>query len=353
MVDYCHTTQCLRKYILEYFGEEKIEDQCSNCSTCTDEAELVNITLDAQKIFSCVYRMKERYGITLISEVLKGSKTKKVRKLGLDNLSTYGIMTEYTLNEIKDVINLLIADGYLTLTEDEYPVVRLQAKAIDVLKNKEEVLRRIHYKVKEKETDQTLFEQLRNIRKEISSREQIPPYVIFHDSTLREMSKHYPVDPVSLGRIKGVGQAKLEKYGEAFLQIIREYVIEQGIEIRNKNEKEENDVKESKEQDIPSHMITFNLYNGGLSIEEIVKERELKLITIQEHLLRCFSEGMSVNLDDFIPLEYEEQIINTIKKVGGEKLKPIKEALPDNIDYMAIKAVLLKTKSAEALPVNH
>lgn len=342
MVDYCHTTNCLRKYILEYFGEEEVEDKCFNCSTCTDESELIDITLDAQKIFSCVYRMKERYGITLISEVLKGSNTKKVRKLGMDKLSTYGIMKEYTLNGIKDVINILIADGYMALTEDEYPVVKLQAKAIDVLKNKEEVWRRIHHKVKEVKIDHTLFEQLRSLRKEISSREQVPPYVIFHDSTLREMSEQYPTDFAALGRIKGVGQAKLEKYGEEFIKIIQNYVIENNIVFTGKND-EENTIA-SKQSNIASHIITYNMYNKGMSISEIVKERGLKVITIQEHLLRCYSEGMEINLNDFIPLEYEELIANTIKKIGGEKLKPIKEALPDGIDYMAIKATLFKHK---------
>lgn len=345
MVDYCHTTQCLRKFILEYFGEEKIEDKCSNCSTCTDEAEQINITLDAQKIFSCVYRMKERYGITMVSEVLKGSKTKKVIKFGYNKLSTYGIMREYTLNEIKEFINVLIADGYLSLTEDQYPVVKLQGKAITVLKNKEEIFRRIHYKVKEKDTDHTLFEQLRKLRKEISLIKKVPPYVIFHDSTISEMSKHYPVDLVSLGKIKGVGQAKLEKYGETFLKIIRNYVQEKGIKKNNIIEKEDNKSPEkSKNQEIPSYIITFNLYHEGLTIEEIAKKRGLNTATIQTHLFRCFDEGMSVNLDDFIPLEYEELIIDTIKKVGREKLKPIKEALPDSIDYTAIKATLLKIK---------
>jgi len=224
MVDYCHTTKCLRKSILEYFGEEYLQDNCSNCSICADETELFDITLDAQKIFSCIHRMRERYGVSMISQVLKGSNSKRLKQLGLDRLTTYGIMQEHTLKQIKETINVLIADGYLHLTEDEYPVIKLQEKAVSVVKNEEKVFQRVHHKVETVKADYTLFEELRSLRKEISLREHVPPYIIFNDSTLREMSEYYPTDMTAFSRIKGVGQAKLEKYGEEFIKVIRERV---------------------------------------------------------------------------------------------------------------------------------
>ncbi len=340
MVDYCHTTNCLRKYILEYFGEEYLEENCSNCSICADETELFDITLDAQKIFSCIHRMRERYGISMISQVLKGSNSKKLRQLGMDTLATYGIMQEYTLKHIKEVINVLIADGYLHLTEDEYPVVKLQEKAVFVVKNQEKVFQRIHRKVEAMEADFTLFEHLRSLRKEISLREQVPPYIIFNDSTLREMSEYYPTDLAAFSRIKGVGQSKLDKYGEEFIKLIQDYVRENDIVIPQMSNNLE--MKVSKAPEIASHVITFNIYKEGKTISEIVAKRGLKLPTIQDHITRCYNEGMDVNLDNFIPKEYEKLILDTIEKVGAEKLKPIKEALPSQVDYMAIKAVLLK-----------
>lgn len=224
IVDYCHTTMCLRKYILEYFGETVLYDECKNCSVCADETSFVDITIDAQKIFSCVYRMKEGFGISMISQVLKGSNSKRIKQLALDQLSTYGIMNEYTLNEIKDIINVLIADGYLRLTQDEYPVVKLQKKAIDVVKNNEKVFQRVHQKVEKIEEDIELFEELRSLRREIAEKAKLPPYMIFHDSTLREMSKYCPTNNYALSKIKGVGLSKLEKYGQDFLNVIKEYV---------------------------------------------------------------------------------------------------------------------------------
>lgn len=135
-------------------------------------------------------------------------------------------MQGYTLQQIKDVINVLIADGYLQLTEGEYPVIKLREKAGAVIKNQEKVLQRVHRKMEKAEADFTLFEQLRSLRKKIAQREQVPPYIIFNDSTLREMSEYCPMDLKTFSRIKGVGQAKLEKYGQQFISLIQEYVKE-------------------------------------------------------------------------------------------------------------------------------
>ncbi|MBF8982837.1 DNA helicase RecQ [Lutibacter sp. B2] len=336
MVDYCHTTKCLRKYILEYFGEEKVVDTCGNCSTCNDDSELEDITIDAQKIFSCIYRMKERFGTSLVAQVLKGSKNKKVLQFGFNTLSTYGIMKEYTEKELKDRMNILIAEGYLGLTEGQYPIVKLQKKAGAVLKSQEKVLQKVQKKREKVVKDHTLFEILRVLRKDISTREKVPPYIIFADSTLREMGEYCPIDQESILRIKGVGEEKLRKYGDEFLRVIRAYVEENGIIGK--------EIKEEKEEKIPSHMITFNMYKEGKSLEEIAKEREVKILTINNHIIRCASEGLEVDLYDFIPKHYENIILEKIDEIGAEKLKPIKESLPEEVSYLAIQAVLCKYK---------
>jgi ATP-dependent DNA helicase RecQ len=286
--------------------------------------------------------MKERFGAALVAQVLKGSRNKKVLQFGLDRLSTYGIMKEYTEKEIKDMINVLIAEGYLGLTEGQYPIVKLQNKAVPVLKNKEKVLQKIQKKKEKASTDNTLFEILRSLRKDISTREKVPPYIIFSDSSIREMSQRYPQDDGALLAIKGVGEAKLKKYGNEFLEAIKKYIEENGIK-GSKTAFDEQE-KKSKEDKTPSHVITFNLYQQGKSLEEIALTREMTPITIQNHMIRCASEGLPVDLDDFIPKEYEALIVETIEQVGAEKLKPIKEMLPDEVDYLAIKAVLCKYK---------
>ena len=136
MVDYCHTSSCLRKFILEYFGEESLEEKCNNCSICCDNRQIQDITIEAQKIISCVYRAKERYGKNMIIDILKGSKGKKIIENKLHELSTYGIMSTEKRETINLITNKLCADGYLKMTEEQYPVLKLTPKSIDVLKIK-------------------------------------------------------------------------------------------------------------------------------------------------------------------------------------------------------------------------
>lgn len=340
MADYCHTSRCLRKYILEYFGEAGIPDNCGNCSSCSSDMELTDVTIEAQKIFSCVFRMKERYGTTLVADVLKGSKNKKVLELGFDSLSTYGILKEYTVKEIKDLINLFIAEDYLCLAGTEYPVIRLREKAVPVLKGEEQVFQRIAKRKNKAESDDSLFELLRTKRRLTAEMEKVPPYLIFSDSTLREMSIYLPTDEESMLSIKGVGEVKLEKYGREFLNVIIDYCREKGIETHKVSPVKDKDQADEEEQ--PSHIISLSMYRSGLSLNDIAKNRALKEVTIQDHLIRCWTEGQDVDLSPFIPEKYEHLILSKIKEIGGEKLKPLKDALPDEVDYMAIKAVLCK-----------
>lgn len=227
MVDYAHCSRCLRSYILEYFGEENVPPFCGNCGNCTDETELVDITIPAQKVFSCIARLRERFGITLVAEVLKGSAVKKLLQLKLDTLPTYGVLGDMSLTEIKDLINRLIAEDYLYLTQGKYPVVKLKPKAIAVLKNEAKVNQRIVKRQTKLEEDTALFETLRRLRREIANREGVPPYIVFADSTLREMAKFSPTTPKEMLAIKGVGESKLERYGASFLNVIRKYLERQ------------------------------------------------------------------------------------------------------------------------------
>ncbi|NNU75638.1 DNA helicase RecQ [Clostridium estertheticum] len=351
MVDYSHTTRCLRKFILEYFGEENVQDKCDNCSTCNDESELVDITIEAQKIFSCILRMKERYGTSLIADVLRGSKNKKVLELGFDKLSTYGIIKQYTVKEIRDLINVLTAEEYLSLADGQFPVVHLKERAVLVLKNKEKVYQKVDKKKAKVVKDTGLFEILRTLRKEISEREKVPPYIVFADSALREMSEYFPVNEKEMLNIKGVGESKLNKYGEEFIQVIKKYMNENNIEIKAEILYNEDDGGKTEcevettyknEDKTPSYIITYNMYKDGKSIEEIISERKLKSLTVQEHIFKCAAEGLDVNLDDFIPKNQEALILEVIEKIGAAKLRPIKEELPEEIDYLAIKATIFK-----------
>ncbi|MDO7907518.1 DNA helicase RecQ [Paenibacillus sp. JX-17] len=246
MVDYCYTTRCLRSAQLDYFGEQHDDTPCGICSSCTDERELVDMTVDAQKIFSCIHRMRERYGVSMVASVLKGSRNKKVLQYGFDSLPTYGVMGSMTEKEISELINVLATEGYLMLTEGQYPVVRLQPLAAEVLRGQRQVMQR---KVRHATAapgsgygrsrsrdayptavNETVFEQLRLIRRDLAAKEHVPSYIIFNDATLREMSVVCPATERDMLGVKGVGEVKYRKYGKPFLEFFQSYANEQEAE---------------------------------------------------------------------------------------------------------------------------
>ena len=216
MVDYCHTPGCLRNYILAYFGEGTASE-CGHCGNCEQEGEQVDVTVDAQKALSCVYRMQERFGLALVAEVLKGSKNKKVLQLGFDKLPTYGLFAERKLQDIKTLLQRLVATGYLCLTESDYPVLKLTPQAIPVLRGQTAVYQKLVPTPQAAEPDNLLFEALRRLRRQLAERDRVPPYVVFADSTLLEMCRYCPQSREELRRIKGVGEMKLDRYGDAFI----------------------------------------------------------------------------------------------------------------------------------------
>ncbi|MDK8182996.1 DNA helicase RecQ [Paenibacillus sp. UMB4589-SE434] len=224
MIDYCYTLGCLQTYMLKYFGEEN-EIPCGVCGNCKDEREEVDITVEAQKIFSCIYRMRERFGVSMVASVLKGSRNKKVLDYRFDTLSTHGEMRHLTDKAIADLIYVLIADGYLQLSEGQYPVVRLLQPAADVLKGQLKVMQRVASSLKPKASaavDETLFEQLRLLRRDIANKANVPPYIVFNDSTLREMAETRPTTELAFLKVKGVGEAKIKKFGMPFLELFRQ-----------------------------------------------------------------------------------------------------------------------------------
>ncbi|MBD0381986.1 DNA helicase RecQ [Paenibacillus sedimenti] len=230
MIDYCYSPRCLRNVILHYFDETNMKDTCGNCSSCKDDRDTVDITVEAQKIFSCIRRMQERFGISMVASVLKGSKAKKILDYRFDRLPTYGIMRDLPEKEISDLINVLISEGYLALSDGQYPVVKLMQPAADVLQGKLQVFQKVRkQQVKAAAIDNTLFEQLRLLRREIAQREKVPPYIIFSDSTLREMSEICPTTAAGMLKIKGVGEVKFRNYGLPFLELLRTYAGESEI----------------------------------------------------------------------------------------------------------------------------
>ncbi len=221
MVDYCHTPECLRRFILNYFGDAHAPENCNNCSNCTKDAERMDVTIDAQKVFSCIYRMHERYGLALVAQVLKGSSEQRLLRLHLNELSTYGLFRHKTLSDIKLMIQRFVATDYLILTESEYPVLKLSPAAYDVLRGKRQVFQLIEKEDKTPpQKDTGLFHALRELRKSCARRDNVPPYVVFSDATLQDMCRLKPKNLEEMLEVKGVGEMKLKKYGKEFLDCL-------------------------------------------------------------------------------------------------------------------------------------
>ncbi|MDQ8471725.1 DNA helicase RecQ [Enterococcus faecium] len=221
MTEYAYIEFCLQQYILNYFGETS--SPCNRCGNCLDDREIVEVTTQAQMVLSCLKRMGENYGKQMLMKVLAGSKEQKLRALGFKRLSTYGLMKNQSQKETMQLIEYLISNGYLLTVDGEYPILKVTERGIQVLKGQEAVYRKEPKKVQQlsdEETD-TLFEVLRELRTDLASEAGVPPYVVFSDSTLKEMSRIRPSSRLEMLQIKGVGQSKLDKYGEAFLSRIK------------------------------------------------------------------------------------------------------------------------------------
>lgn len=229
MTFYSTTNDCLRGFILRYFGGEK-KAYCGKCSNCLSVHKLVDVTIDAQKIMSCIARTGQRYGKTVICDVLKGSKSEKILKAGLNNQSTYGIMKEVTARHIFGTIDFLAEKEYIS-ADNETEVLKLLPKSRDVLFGRERlVMKKVENSEKVVKThrpevpvNSELLDALKALRKGIASKKSVPAYVIFTDATLIDMCKKCPETPDEMLEVSGVGRTKLEKFGKQFLEEIAKF----------------------------------------------------------------------------------------------------------------------------------
>jgi ATP-dependent DNA helicase RecQ len=245
MTFYATSQDCLRSRLLAYFGESA-PHYCGSCSNCDTEFRETDITLPAQKILSCVYRIEEqrrRFGKTTVIDILRGSKSNRIKTMGLDKLSTYGIMADTDAHRIRVIMDHLVDEGYLGVSGDEYPVVYLDTRSREVFKEKKSVKMMLPEESKapqkpfppdggvphgsaraaEAPLDETLFAKLRDIRTHLARKIHVPPYIIFSDAALRDMCRKRPLSREAFLAVSGAGEAKLEKYGAAFMEAIREH----------------------------------------------------------------------------------------------------------------------------------
>ena len=239
MIDYCFCSTCLRKYMLAYFGEIVPWLECSNCSSCNTKGERVNVTKEAKAIFRAIIATEERYGASMISSIVRGERTDRITRAGLDALSVFGYLSDVGDKEIKGLIQQFVASGYLRSSMGKYPVLSVTAGTEEVLAGHKEVEEiRQEVIVPSRKTKKSasisrsevprsgsggLFEHLRQHRKQLASQLGVPPYIIFPDTVLIDLANIRPKTLGEFGNIKGVGEAKLKKYGLSFLEAISQY----------------------------------------------------------------------------------------------------------------------------------
>ena len=239
MIDYCFCSTCLRKYMLAYFGDIVPWLECSNCSSCNTKGERVNVTKEAKAIFRAIIATEERYGASMISSIVRGERTDRIARAGLDALSVFGYLSDVGDKEIKGLIQQFVASGYLRSSMGKYPVLSVTAGAEEVLAGHKEVEEiRQEVIVPSRKTKKSasisrsevprsgsggLFEHLRQHRKQLASQLSVPPYIIFPDTVLIDLANIRPKTLGEFGNIKGVGEAKLKKYGLSFLEAISQY----------------------------------------------------------------------------------------------------------------------------------
>ncbi|MFD9627049.1 DNA helicase RecQ [Peribacillus muralis] len=338
MKDYCFTEGCLQAYILRYFGEENPDD-CGHCENCTDKRDSVDVTTQAQMVLSCMLRMGERFGKTMISQVLTGSRNKKVEEFGFQKLSTYGIINNQTAKDVGDFIDFLTAKQYIEMTGGQFPVLKVTNAGREVLLGQKKVLRKELKQVSSIiSVDHGLFEELRQLRKEIAAKEKVPPFIIFSDASLKDMAAKLPVTEQAFLEVKGVGTQKFERFGTVFLERISEYVqAHPEVEVNIMKTKET-----GKRSTAPSHLESYHLFQEGKSIQEIASLRGLSSISVENHLIKCAQEQLDIKWEDIFSAEEYNLVLETATQSDSEKLKPLKEALPDHFSYFMIKAIMVK-----------
>jgi ATP-dependent DNA helicase RecQ len=345
MVKYCQAQSCRRQYLMQYF-DESFPDNCGSCDFCLSEYEKFDATLIAQKALSAVARLKERFGNTYVIDFLRGSKREKIWEEH-KQLKTYGIGAEISRADWFRYFRELVTQGYLQVTDDAYPVLKLTDKSEAVLKGQQKVELIASQTMEERETEVIpyeagLLQELKLTRRDIAANENVPAYIIISDAALLEMATYLPQYLGELRLISGFGDIKLARYGREFLVPLKNYCVKNGLSsrIRQKTAKPKlTSGRTGSRRGADTKEETFNLYRCGKSIPEIAAERSLAVTTIEGHLSYFVQTG-DIDVLNFVKEEKIPAIKDAIETYGYARLSPLKEVLGDDYSYGEIRAVI-------------
>lgn len=362
MVHYAESAECRRATLLRYFGESSSQGNCGACDNCLSPRETYDGTLAAQKLLSCVYRIRERSGFGVgmnhVVEVLSGADTEKVRKWGHHELSTYGIGQELGRPEWAAIGRELLRLGYLNQDPQRFNVIELTAEGRRVLKERRNVrltkpmkaLESAKHQVGDIACDEALFERLRELRKRLADERKVPPYIIFSDVSLRQMARMYPSKETEFRRISGVGERKSLEFGSLFLDEIARY-----LKI-NPRQMFTDDMTAGSNSVIPRRskltgtvFVTLKMFREGKSVESIVQHRGMTPGTIFGHIAAAMEAGELIDLRRLIDTRDFAEIESALEQHPGIALSPVFQALGGRFDYGLLRVVrAAKLRTAES-----
>jgi len=341
MQQYAESLSCRRKMLLNYFGE-KLEENCGACDVCKNPPTYIDGTVIAQKALSALIRLNENVGTNVLIDVLRGSGRQEIFAKGYNKIKTYGAGREFSQREWSYFMSQLINLGAIEIEYDRHNFLRVGDLGKEVLYGQEKIeLASLAYKLeREKEAKKAtktktksealkdeLFERLRVLRARIANAKGVPPYIVFADTALYAMSEKKPTSDPELLQIPGMGERKLSMYGEAFKEEIKKYVLEKSKKGAN--------IKGA------TYIQTLEMFNNGLSVEVIAKNRDLNPNTIYSHLSQLYAGGEDVDIFRFITEKELDTMLEVFKSMDSLlTLRPIFEALDEKIDYYKIKFAL-------------
>jgi ATP-dependent DNA helicase RecQ len=352
--NYARGAVCRHRALVQHFGQTYDEPTCGACDLCLGDVEVVGDALVvAQKILSCVARVKERFGVTHIISILRGEDNERVRQLQHDQLSTYGLMKEHPKAVVRDWIFQLIGQGVLTKSEDEYPVLKLNLASWEVMRGKQKVQLVQPARRTKKETvkqskaeavswtgvDRGVFETLRQWRYELAKQTGKPPYVIFSDETLRQLASVRPSTSERLRLVYGIGDLKLRTLGPVVLPIIQAYCADHQLTMDNELSLPA-PVPAAPKAKTPSRAQAFELFRQGSAIEDVMHQTEKSRSTVFDYLADWIRQEKPVSLETWVAADLYARIAAAVQKHGSVRLKPIFIALDEKVSYDDIRVVV-------------
>ena len=365
VIDYGESIICRRRALLAYFGEEYQQENCGNCDNCLHPiGTMEDRTIDAQKFLSCVSRTQQRFGMRYIVDILRGAKTQKIREQNHDQLTTYGIGKDLSVDAWMYLGRSLLQQGLVTQTEDGYLVLKLNKFSLEILRrqrsveipampvNRQNMSDTTDFRRVELEPEEIgLFEYLRILRKQLADAQGVAPFVVFPNSSLLAMAQQRPQSKEQFANIPGVGTRKLEAYFAPFSDAIRNYCERHDLAMGLEPPKEQRVLVSNVNVNAPTRQITLQLYRQGQSIKEIAEERHLKPDTIMGHLADLIEAGETIDVEQLIQPGHYDAIAEALRQADGRVLGTVKDVLGDEYSYGEIRIVRALVRCSQGTSV--